>query len=229
MNLWSLESIQTSSLCLIEDRNEVRAQQGVLFASSCINKHSQARERKSTLPSQEADTAYTTGNRRTPRVNMKTLTSSVSSGKYTLWKIWVVLCWMASTSTRWGGYFLDPFLSVRKTCFKRIPSNIGDTCLYVPCGLPQGFLKSLHAVWGDWMMLLGLQELLDMRKQHVTGRKKPSAEPEKLPALLLAVSEHTELLSADSVVKDFNIVNMQPWSFARRPLGDRLRQMHEPH
>ncbi len=79
------------------------------------------------------------------------------------------------------------------------------------------------------MMLLGLQELLDMREQHVTGRKKPSAEPEKLPALLLAVSEHTELLSADSVVKDFNIVNMQPWSFARRPLGDRLRQMHEPH
>ncbi len=79
------------------------------------------------------------------------------------------------------------------------------------------------------MMLFGLQELLDMRKQHVTGRKKPSAEPEKLPALLLAVSEHTELLSANSAVKDFNIVNMQPWSFARRPLGDRLRQLHEPH
>lgn len=38
-------------------------------------------------------------------------TSSVSSGKYTLWKIWVVLCWMASTSTRWGGYFRDPLLS----------------------------------------------------------------------------------------------------------------------
>lgn len=87
--------------------------------------------------------------------------------------------------------------------------------MYVLCGLPQGFLQSLHAVWGDWMMLLGLQELLDMRKQHVTGRKKPSAEPEELPALLLTVSEHTELLSADSVLNnDLNVVTVkQFWTF----------------
>jgi len=70
--------------------------------------------------------------------------------------------------------------------------NIGDECLFVLLELPQGFLQSLHAVWRDWMMFLGLQELLDMRKQHVTGREKPSAEPEQLPALLLTVSEHTE-------------------------------------
>ena len=40
------------------------------------------------------------------------LTSSVSSGKYTLWKICVVLCWMASTSTWCGGYFRWPCRSV---------------------------------------------------------------------------------------------------------------------
>lgn len=53
----------------------------------------------------------------------------MSSGKYTLWKIWVVLCWMASTSTRWGGYFLDPFLSVKRKMLEGNLCNIGDACL----------------------------------------------------------------------------------------------------
>lgn len=40
-------------------------------------------------------------------------------------------------------------------------------------------------------MFLGLEELLDVREQDVTGRKQTSAEPQQLPALLLTVPAHT--------------------------------------
>lgn len=40
-------------------------------------------------------------------------------------------------------------------------------------------------------MFLGLEELLDVRQQDVTGREQTSAEPQQLPALLLTVPKHT--------------------------------------
>lgn len=48
-------------------------------------------------------------------------TSFVSFGKWTFWKIWVLFCWTASSSTRWGGNFLGCLLRVKK---KQNPKTI---------------------------------------------------------------------------------------------------------
>lgn len=53
--------------------------------------------------------------------------------------------------------------------------------------LPQSFVQSLHAVSGQRVVLLGLEETLNVGQQNVTGRKEPSAQPEQLPAFLLTV------------------------------------------
>lgn len=44
---------------------------------------------------------------------MQVLTSVVSSGKWTFWKILGLFCWIASTSTKWGGRFLGFLLSIQ--------------------------------------------------------------------------------------------------------------------
>lgn len=116
---------------------------------------------------------------------------------------------MASTSTRWGGYFLDPFLQQTeiggvKTTWANINYYLttktaaeANTCGgggewpgVCVCVLPQGLLKPLHAVRSQRMMFLGLQELLHVRQQDVTGRKQTGTEPQQLPALLLTVPAH---------------------------------------
>ena len=47
------------------------------------------------------------------------VTSLVSSGKWTVWNICVVWCWIASTSTWWGGLFLWPCWQVFFSFFRQ--------------------------------------------------------------------------------------------------------------
>lgn len=58
-------------------------------------------------------------------------------------------------------------------------------------------------------MFLGLQKLLDVRQQDVTGRKQTSAEPQQLPALLLTVpahKHHDKVNGAQTEGQDFGFV-----------------------
>lgn len=53
--------------------------------------------------------------------------------------------------------------------------------------VPQGFLEPLQAVDGEWAVLAGLQEALHVGQENVARWEEASAEPEQLPAPLLAV------------------------------------------
>lgn len=50
-------------------------------------------------------------------------------------------------------------------------------CMYIVT-LPQSLVKPLHAVSEERMLLPGLQETLDVRQQHVAGRKETSTQPQ---------------------------------------------------
>jgi len=52
-------------------------------------------------------------------------------------------------------------------------------------------VQPLHAVAGQGVVLLGLQEALGVQQQDVAGREQTGTQPEQLPALLLAVPAHT--------------------------------------
>lgn len=47
----------------------------------------------------------------------RSVTSSVSLGKWILWQIWMLFCWMASTSTWCGGSFLGSILHKDRHCW----------------------------------------------------------------------------------------------------------------
>lgn len=68
--------------------------------------------------------------------------------------------------------------------------------------LPQRFVQPLHAVSRQRVVLLGLEEALDVRQQHVTGRKQPSAQPQQLPAFLLTVPAATQHSPSASAQKN---------------------------
>lgn len=53
--------------------------------------------------------------------------------------------------------------------------------------VPQGFLEALQAVEGQRAVLAGLQEALHVGQEDAAGREEARAQPEQLPAPLLAV------------------------------------------
>lgn len=81
------------------------------------------------------------------------------------------------------------------------PTNLGwpgappNACPRAPCQLPlplgaavpQGLLEPLQAVDGERAVLPGLQEALHVGQEDVAGGEEAGAQPEQLPAPLLAV------------------------------------------
>lgn len=68
------------------------------------------------------------------------------------------------------------------------PSSACCLCpVQVWASVPEGFLEPLKAVNGEWAVLAGLQEALYVGQEDVAGREEACAQPEQLPAPVLAI------------------------------------------
>lgn len=70
---------------------------------------------------------------------------------------------------------------------QHLPQALGPRLCSSWAAIPQGFLEPLQAVEGEGTVLAGLQEALHVGQQDVAGGEEAGAQPEQLPATLLAV------------------------------------------
>lgn len=106
---------------------------------------------------------------------------------------------MPWTGSSWPGLSLpaaSPFLP--STWGRGLPPTDTHICTtglwaaWALAGIPQGPLEAAAAVRGQDPSPSGVQELLHVGQQRLAGREEAGAEPQQLPAPLLAVPVATE-------------------------------------